>query len=183
MKIKQSLNKISYRSLLNADARLCLKVNSLAGIKIVDRLSYIVSKLGDGSVYFVVLILLIFAYRKPFILTFRDYILAQSINLIFYKLIKNKVRRARPFTSMEAITKLIPPPDEFSFPSGHSGSAAVFCICTFFHFPILSSVFTFIWMLMIGFSRVYNGVHYPGDVIVGYIMGTIIAKYTLFLLT
>lgn len=179
---KYGLAKRSYESFLKADTSLCIKVNSLSGNKTFDKVSYIVSKIGDGPAYFLILFALVVMYQKPFLITYRDFLLANMLNLAIYKLLKSKVKRKRPFIVLDSINKLIPPPDEFSFPSGHSAAAAVFCYCSFFHFPDVVAYFTLCWMFVVGFSRVYNGVHYPGDVIMGYFMGAFGAKVALALI-
>jgi undecaprenyl-diphosphatase len=61
-------------------------------------------------------------------------------------------------------------PSSASFPSGHSASAAAFCVATSAVVPELR------WPLrlaaaVVAFSRVYTGVHYPGDVLVGASVG------------
>jgi undecaprenyl-diphosphatase len=61
-------------------------------------------------------------------------------------------------------------PSSASFPSGHSASAAAFCVATSAVVPELR------WPLrvsaaVVAFSRVYTGVHYPGDVVVGASVG------------
>ena len=61
-------------------------------------------------------------------------------------------------------------PSSASFPSGHSASAAAFCVATSAVVPELR------WPLrvaaaVVAFSRVYTGVHFPGDVLVGASVG------------
>ncbi|OQY40781.1 MAG: hypothetical protein B6229_00920 [Spirochaetaceae bacterium 4572_7] len=163
-------------TLLNVDTSLCLKMNNLNGRKFIDKTSFLISKLGDGSIYFILITIFILLYNKPFIGTFKDYIITASLNLILYKFLKSKIHRERPFVANNNISKLIAPPDEFSFPSGHSGAAAVFMVCTFYHFPSYLGFFALIWMVLIGLSRVYNGVHYPSDVLMGFITGSVISK-------
>lgn len=174
-----SLLKTTHRTVVNLDKKMCIMVNRLNGINFLDRLFCIISILGNGYIYVVGAALLILIEGKSFIPVYKDYVIASLINQVIYKLIKNKVKRERPFKTDKNINHLLPPPDEFSFPSGHAAAAAVFCICTFFHFPLYAGILTVIWLIAVGFSRVYNGVHYPGDVLMGTVLGVIIARMTL----
>ena len=102
------------------------------------------------------------------------------IESIAYTLIKKNVKRIRPFKTIEDITSLIIPPDEFSFPSGHTAAAAVFAVLCASVYPELSTALT-AYVILIGFSRIYNGVHYPGDVFAGAALGIICGKLALYL--
>ena len=65
-------------------------------------------------------------------------------------------------------------PDSSSFPSGHTASAAAFS-------GVVDRAYPALWLPIntlagaVGFSRVYTGVHYPGDVLGGWILGKAVA--------
>lgn len=95
-------------------------------------------------------------------------------------LIKNLVQRPRPYVTFADLQILIPKPSEFSFPSGHTSSsfaaAAAICACL----PKKYGIPAMILAALIGFSRLYVGVHYPTDVLAGAILGILLgygAKY------
>jgi undecaprenyl-diphosphatase len=62
------------------------------------------------------------------------------------------------------------PSDQFSFPSGHTAAAFAMATLVSFHFPILTLP-VIIWALLVGFSRIYLGVHYPTDILAGIVIG------------
>jgi membrane-associated phospholipid phosphatase len=64
-----------------------------------------------------------------------------------------------------------------SFPSGHSASAAAFAVSVGRVLPELRLPLGAA-AVIVAFSRVYTGVHYPGDVVVGAALGTIVGKAT-----
>ena len=68
-------------------------------------------------------------------------------------------------------------PSSTSFPSGHSASAAAFAVAVgdvlpALRLPLRAAAF------VVAFSRVYTGVHYPGDVLVGAAVGTLLGRLT-----
>jgi undecaprenyl-diphosphatase len=68
-------------------------------------------------------------------------------------------------------------PTSSSFPSGHSASATAFAVAVGDVIPALR------WPLrvagsIVAFSRVYTGVHYPGDVVAGVLSGLVIGRMT-----
>jgi membrane-associated phospholipid phosphatase len=66
-------------------------------------------------------------------------------------------------------------PSSTSFPSGHSASAAAFAVAIGDVLPALRRPLRGA-AFIVAFSRVYTGVHYPGDVLVGAAVGTIVGR-------
>lgn len=103
-------------------------------------------------------------------------ILAIGGGLLINVVLKELFRRPRPDLWESTFAR----PTSFSFPSGHSTlSLCFFGVMIWIVFHLLKSrrlkiglaillVFT---ILMIGLSRIYFGVHYPTDVIGGYLSG------------
>ncbi len=106
--------------------------------------------------------------------------LSFAIELAAYKLIKQSVKRPRPFQQLAGFVNLIVPQDVFSFPSGHTAGAFVVAAMMGSCLP-MGLVPAFLWASLVGFSRIYLGVHYPTDVVAGACLGILSAKTGLFL--
>jgi undecaprenyl-diphosphatase len=86
-------------------------------------------------------------------------------------LIKVSVERLRPPLSDPSVTSLVAVPDGYSFPSGHAttafaAAAAVGVLHPRLRWPLLALA------AVVGFSRVYLGVHWGLDVLAGAMLGT-----------
>lgn len=92
---------------------------------------------------------------------------------------KQLARRRRPVTTGVPVARqLLRAPVTTSFPSGHAASAAAFATAVALEAPWLGAAALPVAAAVAG-SRVYTGVHYPSDVLVGAGLGAAMAALTL----
>ena len=96
-------------------------------------------------------------------------------------LLKYVVQRDRPPTVVLDPEPLVGVPSTSSFPSGHT-STSFACAYVISRLAPRLTVYVFVLAALIGFSRVYVGVHYPLDVLAGAVLGLVVAKALLMLL-
>ena len=113
----------------------------------------------------------------PFLLVAATSITTSLLNALF----KYAVQRDRPPTVILDPKPLMEVPTTSSFPSGHT-STSFACAYVISRLAPRLTIPVFVLAALIGFSRVYVGVHYPLDVIAGAIFGLIVARALLMLL-
>jgi len=132
--------------------------------------------------YIYLLYLIYKHYKKNFLLILLAFVLLVSASdLISVHLFKNVFMRLRPCHNpeLEGLVHLVKGHcgGQYGFISSHATNH--FAIATFFSFLLghrikYFSPLIFIWAAVIAYSRIYLGVHYPGDVIAGAIAGSLI---------
>lgn len=157
------------------DTNLFLHIFGWNGRAYLDRFMKLMTRIGDGYLYpaFGVIILLL-DWDKGLKIVLPG-LLAFVIELPIYKIIKTKTTRLRPYEAIPGIINLVRAPDKYSFPSGHTAAAFIMAISIGSAFPVLALPMIMLASL-IGLSRIYLGVHYPTDVLVGMIVGVICAS-------
>jgi undecaprenyl-diphosphatase len=156
------------------DARVCSRIFGWNGKARLDALMRWLTRSGDGYLYVPFGLILYGIDASSAIVIAAAGGLAFLIELPVQKSLKHLIKRSRPFASVPGIHHLVKPPDQFSFPSGHTAGAFIIAVVSgSVHaalFPIL-----LIWAAGVGLSRVYNGVHYPTDVLAGAVLGSVCA--------
>ena len=93
--------------------------------------------------------------------------------------IKITVNRIRPFLILTNLNIKKIGIDNYSFPSGHTTSAFCIAVMLSLYFPISTPILITL-ACSVGISRMYLGVHYPTDVLVGMVLGTICSYLVFF---
>lgn len=86
----------------------------------------------------------------------------------------------RPFIALENVTKLIDYGGMDSFPSGHATFfSAMATVLYFYHKKI--ALFYALGAVLIGVSRIVAGIHWPLDILAGYVLGGVAATLVYYL--
>lgn len=144
--------------------------------KFLDAFFWIITKLGEETVFFFVLALIYICYSKKFAIKFSFYYL---ISVAFNNIIKLIVRRPRPHIASTEISNRLSA-EGYSFPSGHTQGYFAIATTGFVEISNKSNKrclkITYLTLfLIIGIfvmlSRLYWGQHYLSDVVVGMMFG------------
>jgi undecaprenyl-diphosphatase len=158
-----------------AEFGICRTFNSLSVRPPVRRAFQVVSRLGDGVIWYAVLLALPLLHGRAALRPALVMALIGLLGVALYKLLKHTLVRERPFITHSGISLHGAPLDRYSFPSGHTLHAVAFTWQAVAHFPELG------WVLvpfasLVAASRLVLGLHYPSDVLVGAALGGLLAQ-------
>lgn len=92
-------------------------------------------------------------------------------------LMKTGIERERPYQVLDA-RQLVDEDDNRSFPSNHVQLSFALSTIVFYFYRKFGTAL-FLLSLIMGFGRIYVGVHYPSDVLVGALIGILLAVLVL----
>ncbi len=130
-----------------------------------------ITTLGDSGIFWVILSIILIIPKRTRIIGITS-ILAILIGALFTNVIlKNAVGRIRPYETYEQIILLAKRAMDYSFPSGHSCASFAAATTLMLMMKKKYAISFLILAILIAYSRLYLGVHYPSDVIFGVAIG------------
>jgi undecaprenyl-diphosphatase len=158
-----------------AEYGLCRRLNRGAAFALPRRIFQIASRLGDGLIWYALILALPLLYGAAGVRPAIVMALTGALGVALYTLLKHLFVRERPFITHTAIDPAAAPLDRYSFPSGHTLHAVSFAWQASAHFQELGLVLLPLAALIAG-SRVVLGLHYPSDVLAGAALGAALAE-------
>lgn len=157
---------------------LCAYFNRANDLRFINLFFRSVSRLGDGQFWCAVTGVLVVIRGKEAWVPVLHMWLTAGIGVLIYKVLKEGMARERPFVDHEVIHCTARALDRYSFPSGHTLHAVSFAIL------LASYASFFAWLvipfaILVALSRVVLGLHYVTDVVVGALIGALIATASL----
>lgn len=166
--------------LLARETRWCRRANHYCRHRRIRTLFAIISRLGDGVFWYVLMGALVLADGMDGLRASAHMAATGVVALSLYKALKRWTRRPRPFAADLRIRAWVAPLDEFSFPSGHTLHAVAFSLVAMAHYPPLAALLV-PFTASVAASRVVLGLHYPSDVLAASAIGGALAALSLWL--
>lgn len=154
---------------------------------IFDYIFYFISELGSSTILIILITLIYYCINKQL---GRKIAFITFFGITFNNIIKASFNAKRPFEylgkeELRALngTNLSDKATGTSFPSGHSQNSSTFFFSVYLNFKHkIIRIACVLLMMLVPISRLYLGVHFPIDVVIGVILGILTAVIMNYLL-
>ena len=132
---------------------------------------------GDGWLWYSICLLLLIAGGEKRFVAVGAAAIASSLGVAVFLFLKRAFGRKRPCTIQPHCWATLLPPDQFSFPSGHTISAFAVAVPLAIVYPMLAIPLMFA-ALSVAVSRVVLGMHFLSDVLAGIAVGGLLGYFS-----
>jgi undecaprenyl-diphosphatase len=155
----------------NRDHRVMRRVNSWRAPRWIRFWMLTSTRMGDGWLWYSLgALLLAFGGSRGYV-AFGAAGSAAILGIFVFKALKKLSHRPRPCQLEPHCWARVLPPDQFSFPSGHTMTAFSIALVVSYFYPGLEGGLYFL-AISIGVSRVILGMHFLSDVLAGALLGS-----------
>ncbi len=165
------------QGLLDLDGNILLWIQDHIRMSGLDGVMKFITSFGNAGIIWIIItlvLLLIPKTRKTGIVSAMALIGSLIVNNGILKL---SVARIRPYEVIDGLQCIVKPAVDYSFPSGHTGSSFAAATVIFRRMPKRYGIPALVLAALIGFSRLYVGIHYPSDVLAGMVTGILLGIF------
>lgn len=160
---------------LTLDADVLLYIQDHIRNGFLDKIFPNITFLGNAGIFWIILTAVLLCFKKT-----RRAAICSALALIGSLILNNMIlkpiiNRTRPYEVIEGLILIGKKATDGSFPSGHTAASIASAVAMCRYLKKRWSVPLIILALMISFSRLYIGIHYPSDVLVGLLDGILLA--------
>ncbi|MBZ5576912.1 MAG: phosphatase PAP2 family protein [Acidobacteriia bacterium] len=156
------------------DHNLMLRINRWPAPRWIRLWMLCATRGGDGWLWYGMgLVILLFGGDQRF-LAVASAALAAGVGIALFLRLKKMTGRKRPCAIEPHCWATLLPPDQFSFPSGHTITAFTVAVCLSQFYPTLAIGLLFC-AVSVAASRILLGMHFLSDVLAGAAIGTALA--------
>ena len=156
------------------DHKLMLRINRWPAPRWIRLWMMAATRGGDGWLWYGMgLMILLFGGESRFIAV-GSAALAAGVGVALFLRLKKATGRKRPVAIEPHCWATLLPPDQFSFPSGHTITAFAVAVSLSLSYPSLAIGLLFC-AVSVAASRILLGMHFLSDVVAGATIGTLLA--------
>ena len=160
-------------ALLELDSNILLWIQEFIRQDFMDWFWVNITKLGDDGLFWIAVSLVLVCFKKTRPIGFVALVSMLFCYFITNLTLKPLVDRPRPYTMIPELELIIPPEGDRSFPSGHTTASFAAALIYFRMMPKKYGIPAVVVAALVSLSRLYVGVHYPTDVIGGFLVAMI----------
>jgi undecaprenyl-diphosphatase len=155
----------------NRDHRVMRSLNSWRAPRWIRFWMLTATRMGDGWLWYTLgAILIAFGGSRGYA-AFSAAGSSAIVGVLVFKVLKSLSHRPRPCQFQPHCWAKVLPPDQFSFPSGHTMTAFSIALVVSYFYPALEWPMYFL-AVSIGLSRIVLGMHFLSDVLAGAVLGS-----------
>lgn len=129
-----------------------------------------ITSLADKGWFWILLAVMLLIFKKTRMVGVTMLVSLIINHFMTNMLLKDLFGRPRPYNVSAELETLIKQLSSYSFPSGHTSSSFAAAFIMYRMLPKKAGIPALVLAAMIGFSRMYVGVHYPTDVLGGIVV-------------